>query len=202
MDQIQNKARMTHKGALRSMQMMINAQRKKWELFDQEQVGRQLIASVLLFINEVELLIYRFLSSGVKNSKRYPRPVELWVDRITSRWTLNALTSYRCLDRSSTGARPNLDRSSTKPRPGRVWTSTGKRRLLDERECFLTLLDQSSTEQGQPVDRFPNRLSQLAITSTGWAFWPRKPSFWNSFLFYYLGKVFKWINMLVLKHFA
>ena len=109
MDQIQNKARMTHKGALRSMQMMINAPRKKWEPFDQEQVGRQLIASVLLFINEVELLIYRFLSSGVKNSKRYPRLVELWVDRITSRWALNALTGYRCLDRTSTGKGVNLN---------------------------------------------------------------------------------------------
>ena len=159
--------------------------------FCQEQVGRQLIASVLLFINEVELLIYRFLSSGVKNSKRYPQPVELWVDRITSHWALNALTGYRCLGQTSTG-----------PRPGRVWTSTGKRRILDERECFLTLLDRSSIGQSQPVDWFPNRLSRLAIASTDWAFWPCKPSFWNSFLFYYLGKVFRWINMPVLKHFA
>ena len=38
--------------------------------FYQEQVGRLLNASVLLSINEVELSIYRFLSSGVKNSKR------------------------------------------------------------------------------------------------------------------------------------
>ena len=68
-----------------------------------------MIASVLLFINEVELLIYRFLSSGVKNSKRYPRPVELWVDRITSRWALNALTGYRYLDRTSTGNGMNLN---------------------------------------------------------------------------------------------
>ena len=146
-----------------------------------------MIASVLLFINEVELLIYRFLNSGVKNSKRYPRPVELWVDQITSRWVLNALTGYRC-----------LDRTSTRHRPGRVWTLTGKRRLLDERECFW----HSSTGQGQPVDRFPNRLSRLAIASTGWAFWPRKPSFWDSFLFYYSGKVFRWINIPILKHFA
>ena len=33
-----------------------------------------MIASVILFINEVELSIYRFLSSGVKNSKREPWP--------------------------------------------------------------------------------------------------------------------------------
>ena len=38
--------------------------------FYQEQVGRLLIASVLLSIHEVELSIYRFLSSGVKNSKK------------------------------------------------------------------------------------------------------------------------------------
>ena len=82
-------------------------------------VGRQLIASVILFINEVELLIYRFLSSGVKNSKRYPRPVELWVDRITSRWALNALTGYRCLDWTSIGPRPDIDWERCEPQPGR-----------------------------------------------------------------------------------
>ena len=38
--------------------------------FYQEQVDKLLNASVLLSINEVELSIYRFLSSGVKNSKR------------------------------------------------------------------------------------------------------------------------------------
>ena len=46
----------------------------KLEFFYQEQVGRLLNASVLLSINEVELSIYRFLSSGAKNSKREPRP--------------------------------------------------------------------------------------------------------------------------------
>ena len=61
--QIQDKARMTHKSALKDMQV------KKWELFDQEQVGRLLKASVLLSIIEVELSFYRFLSSGFKNSK-------------------------------------------------------------------------------------------------------------------------------------
>ena len=68
-----------------------------------------MIASVLLFINEVELLIYRFLSSGVKNSKRYPRSVELGVDRIINRWALNVLIGYRCLDRTSAGKDVNLN---------------------------------------------------------------------------------------------
>ena len=35
-------------------------------------MGRQLIASVLYIINEVELSIYRFLSLGAKNSKKQP----------------------------------------------------------------------------------------------------------------------------------
>ena len=38
--------------------------------FYQEQVGKLLNVSVLLSINEVELSIYRFLSSGVQNSQR------------------------------------------------------------------------------------------------------------------------------------
>ena len=68
--QMQDKDRMTHKSALRICKWWFNALWKKWELFDQEQVGRLLNASVLLSINEVEFSIYRFLSSGVKNSKR------------------------------------------------------------------------------------------------------------------------------------
>ena len=38
----------------------------------QEQVGKQLIASVLYVINEAELLIYRFLTSGAKKNKKQP----------------------------------------------------------------------------------------------------------------------------------
>ena len=57
--------------AIKDMQVMVFiALRKKWEFLGQEHIGRKLIASVLLLINEVELLIYRFLSSGAKNSKR------------------------------------------------------------------------------------------------------------------------------------
>ena len=68
-----------------------------------------MIASVLLFINEVELLIYRFLSSGVKNSKRYPRSVELGVDRINNCCALNALIGYRCLDREGCEPQPGRE---------------------------------------------------------------------------------------------
>ena len=55
MTQIQLKARMNHKGALKNMQMEFNAPRKEWELLRQEQVDKQINAGVLLFINEVEL---------------------------------------------------------------------------------------------------------------------------------------------------
>ena len=44
-------------------------QEKKLELLRQEQVGRQINAGVLLFINKVELSIYRFLTSGAKKPK-------------------------------------------------------------------------------------------------------------------------------------
>ena len=50
-------------------------------------MGRQINAGVLYLINEVELSIYRFLSSGAKKSKRQPRLVELGVDR--EEWNLN-----------------------------------------------------------------------------------------------------------------
>ena len=68
--QIQDKARMTHKSALRICKWWFNALWKKWDLLDQEQVGRLLNASVLFSKNEMELSIYKFLSSGVKNSKK------------------------------------------------------------------------------------------------------------------------------------
>ena len=57
-------------------------------LLSQEQVDRQLIASVLYIINESKLSIYRFLSLGTKNSKKQPQLVEPWVDRFTSRWNI------------------------------------------------------------------------------------------------------------------
>ena len=57
-------------------------------LLSQEQVDRQLIASVLYIINEVELSIYRFLTLGAKKNKRQPQSVELGVDRFTSHWRI------------------------------------------------------------------------------------------------------------------
>ena len=60
--------------------------------------------------------------------------------------------------------------ASIGPRPEVGWEggnlnreekATGKERV------FLTLFDRTSTGQGQLVDRFPNRLSRLAIASTG-----------------------------------
>ena len=47
----------------------------------QEQVGRQLIASVLYVISEVKLSIYRFLTSGAKKNKKQLKSIELGVDR-------------------------------------------------------------------------------------------------------------------------
>ena len=48
-------------------------------------MSRQLNASVLYVINEVELSIYRFLTSGAKKNKKLPQLAELGVDRFTSR---------------------------------------------------------------------------------------------------------------------
>ena len=70
---IQIKARMNHKGALKDMQ---------------EQVSRQINASVLYFINEVKLFIYRFLTSGAKKNKKQSQPVKLGVNRFTSCWSI------------------------------------------------------------------------------------------------------------------
>ena len=48
-------------------------------------MGRQINTGVLYVINEMEFSIYRFLNSGAKKNKKQPQPVELGVDRITSR---------------------------------------------------------------------------------------------------------------------
>ena len=63
-------------------------QEQKWELLRQEQVGKQINSSVLFIINEVELSIYRFQTSGAKKTKKQPQPVELAVDQFTSRWSI------------------------------------------------------------------------------------------------------------------
>ena len=44
-------------------------QENKWKFLRQEQVGKQINAGVLLFINEVGLSIYRCLTSGDKKIK-------------------------------------------------------------------------------------------------------------------------------------
>ena len=79
---------MTHKGALKDMQVGIYCTKKEMRAFKPRTGGRKLIASVLNVINEEELSIYRFLSSGAKKSKRQPRLVELGVDWFTSRWSI------------------------------------------------------------------------------------------------------------------
>ena len=66
-------------------------------------MGRQLIASVLYVINEVELSIYRFISSGAKNNKRQPQPLSLGLTGSLAVGAFNALVGYCCLDRTSTG---------------------------------------------------------------------------------------------------
>ena len=51
-------------------------------------MGGQINAGVFLFINEVELSIYRFLTSGAKKIKKQSQPVELGINRFTSRWSI------------------------------------------------------------------------------------------------------------------
>ena len=51
-------------------------QENKWELLRQEQEGKQINAGVLLLINEVELSIYRFLTSGAKKIKKQPQSIK------------------------------------------------------------------------------------------------------------------------------
>ena len=79
-------------------------------------MGRQINASVLYIINEVELSIYRFLTLGAKKKQKKGL-------KYRSSWgstgslavrAFNALTGYRCFDRRL----------------------IGKGRLLDEIECF------------------------------------------------------------------
>ena len=51
-------------------------------------MGRQKNVGVLYPINEVELSIYRFLTSGAKKNKKHPQPVKLGVNRFISRWSI------------------------------------------------------------------------------------------------------------------
>ena len=58
---------------------------------NEEQVGRQLIGSVIFLINEMELSIYRFLALDTKNAKKWSHLIKLLFDRLTNHWALNAL---------------------------------------------------------------------------------------------------------------
>ena len=67
-------------------------------------MGRQLIASVLYIINEVEVSIYSLLSLEAKKTKKQSQPVELGGSiAILAVVAFNALAGYRCLDWTSTG---------------------------------------------------------------------------------------------------
>ena len=79
-------------------------------------MGRQINASVLYIINEVELSIYRFLTLGAKKKQKNGLKYRSsWgsTDSLAVK-AFNALAGYRCFDRRL----------------------IGKGRLLDERECF------------------------------------------------------------------
>ena len=84
-------------------------------------MGRQLNASVLYIINEVEFSIYRFLTSGAKKNKKKSQPVELGINQFTSCWSIKCLAGDRY-------PQSDFDR-----------TSTEKERLLEEREIFSSL---------------------------------------------------------------
>ena len=60
-------------------------------------MGRQLNANVLYVINEVELSIYRFLTSGANKNKKQPSSTGSLVVR-----AFNVLAGYRYFDQSST----------------------------------------------------------------------------------------------------
>ena len=69
-------------------------------------MGRQINEGILYLINEVELFIYRFLTSGSKKIKKLPQSVELGSTGSLVVGAFNALIGYRCFDRTSTEYRP------------------------------------------------------------------------------------------------
>ena len=85
---------------------------------------RQINAGVLCLINEVELSIYRFLTSGAKKNKKQPQPIKLGVDQFTS------CLSIQCFGRLPF-LRPDLDRE--RGYLDREGKATGR-----ERESFCT----------------------------------------------------------------
>ena len=84
-------------------------------------MGRQLNASVIYVINEVELSIYRFLTSGAKKNKSSLNQSNWGLTGSLAIGVFNALIGYRCFNQTSIGKKD---------------TSIKKGRLLDKRECF------------------------------------------------------------------
>ena len=117
----------------------------------QEQIGRQVNACVFLLINEVEISIYRFLGSGAKNSKKQPWLVELGINQLTSRWTINVW-------QVTISPRPDFNQSSIK----KAYHSTGNARLLEERKYFFHLWTEPQLR----------RCNRSTGTLVGWSSWP------------------------------
>ena len=82
-------------------------------------MGKQLNASVFYLINEVKLLIYKFLTSRAKKNKKQPQPVELEVNRVTSRLSIQYFGKLLL-------PRPDLDREG---------------KTIGREIVFLTLID-------------------------------------------------------------
>ena len=121
--QIQLNARMNHKSALKDMQMGFNAPRNEWELLRQEQVGRQINISVLFLKNEVELSIYKFLTTRTKKTKKQPQSIELGSTGSLAVRAFNAWQVTVTLNRRSIGKANTLT--------GKTNTSIEKREPVD-----------------------------------------------------------------------
>ena len=76
-------------------------------------------ARVFLSINEVELSIYRFLTSGSKKNEKQPQPVELGSTDSLVVGAFNALVSYHCFNYTS--IRGRLGKRIPRPRREGYW---------------------------------------------------------------------------------
>ena len=109
-------------------------------------MGRQINASVLLLINEMELSIYRFLTLGAKKSKSN---LDRSSQGLTSSLAVGAFNAWQVT--------VTLDQTSTR----KANTSTGKKRLLEERVCFLHLSTKPRSGRG-------NQLTDTLASSADW----------------------------------
>ena len=105
------------------MQMGFNAPRNEWELLRQEQVGRQINISVLFLKNEVELSIYKFLTTRTKKTKKQPQSIELGSTGSLAVGAFNAWQVTVTLNRRSIGKANTLT--------GKTNTSIEKREPVD-----------------------------------------------------------------------